>query len=102
TELDYDFYNDKIVEMKRLIDIVTIIPQDGLRYSIINIMSHICGVLANEYMEQYTKNAHSYDENRKCLIISKNEFLFKRVLLTNKKKFYATKQEIQEGNMIPD
>ena len=102
TELDYDFYNDKIVEMKRLIDMVTIIPQDGLRYSIINIMSHICGVLANEHMEQYTKNAHSYDENRKCLIISKNEFLFKRVLLTNKKKFYATKQEIQEGNMIPD
>lgn len=102
TVLDYDFYNDEIVEMKRKIKLVTVIPQDGLRYSIINIMSHICGVLVNEYMIQYTKNTNSYQEGKKCLIISKNEFLFKRVLLTNNKKNYATKQEIQEGNMIPD
>lgn len=102
TILDYDFYNDEIVEVKRKIKLLTVIPQDGLRYSIINIMSHICGVLVNEYMIQYTKNTHSYEEGKKCLIISKNEFLFKRVLLTNNKKNYATKQEIQEGNMIPD
>lgn len=101
TVLDYDFYNDKIIEKKRLINLVTIIPQDGLRYSIINIMSHICGVLVNEYMVQYTKNTHSYSDDKKCLIISKNEFLFKRVLMTDNKKNYATIQEIQEGKMIP-
>ena len=53
-------------------------------------------------MISYTKETHSYRGDKECLIISKNEFLFYRVLLTNNKKNYASKQEIQEGKMIPD
>lgn len=100
--LDYDFYNDEIIEIKRQCKLMTIIPQDGLRYSIINILSHICGVLVNEYMVEYTKNANSFKEDKPCLIISKNEYLMKRALLTMNKKNYATKLELQEGNIVPD
>lgn len=102
TVLDYDFYRDEIIETKRLVELMKIIPQDGLRYSIINIISHVCGVLVNEYMLSYTKQTHSYMDGKKCLIISKNEFLMKRALLTMAKKNYATKLEIQEGNMVPN
>lgn len=100
--LDYDFYNDEIVEIKRAIKPNKIIAEDCLRYSIINIMSYVCGILVNEYMIEYTKQTNSYRGDDECLIISKNEFLFYRVLLTNNKKNYASKQEIQEGNKIPD
>lgn len=100
--LDYDFYNDEITEIKRAIKPNKIIAEDCLRYSIINIMSYVCGVLVNEYMIEYTKQTNSYRGDKECLIISKNEFLFYRVLLTNNKKNYASKQEIQEGNKIPD
>lgn len=102
TELDYDFIRDEIITREKKIKLMTIVPQEGLRYSIINIMAHICGVLVNEYMVEYTKNAHSFSPDRKCLIISKNEYLMKRMLLTMGKKHYATKLEIQEGNTIPD
>ena len=102
TELDYDFYNDEITEVKKAIHLMKIIPQDGLRYSIINIISYICGVLVNDYMVEYTKQNNSYSEGKKCLIISKNEFLIKRALLTNNKKNYASKLELQEGNIVPD
>lgn len=102
TELDYDFIKGGIVERKKKVKLMTVVPQEGLRYSIINIMAHICGVLVNEYMIEYTKNAHSYRGDKECLIISKNEFLMKRALLTMGKKHYATKLEIQEGNIVPD
>ncbi|MFQ9065629.1 MAG: family B DNA polymerase [Romboutsia timonensis] len=52
-------------------------------------------------MVRYTENSHSAAPNRKCKMILKNEFLFRRVLLTYNKKNYASIQEIQEGNQIP-
>lgn len=98
---EYSFINDDIIEVDRLIDPIVIIPQDGLRYSIINILAYSLGTLANDYMERYCMNAHSNNE-RACLITLKNEFLFRRMLITDAKKHYASKMELQEGNIVPE
>ncbi len=100
---DYDFFNDEIIYKKRILKTpLEYTPCDNLRYTIINIMAYIIGHLVNEYMIDFTKRNHSYSEEKKCYINMKNEFLFRRILLTNAKKNYASSMEIQEGNIIPD
>lgn len=98
-ELTYDFYNDEVTEKIKSIDLMTILPQDNLRYSIVNILAYILDKVINDYMIRFCKISGSY--NGDCLIIMKNEFLFKRVLLTMVKKNYASIQEVQEGNIVP-
>ena len=99
----YDFYDDKLVEKERIVNPSVVIPQDGLRYSIINILAYIIGRLLKDYMERLTLNANSTDEKHHnfCLLSMKNEFLFKKVLLTSVKKNYVTLQEVQEGHLVP-
>ena len=72
--LDYDFLNDEIIEVDRFTDPMVIIPQDNLKFSIINLLSHVIGRLVNDYMERYCKNSNS-DSNGTCMITLKNEFL---------------------------
>lgn len=98
--LDYDFYTDEVIELERLADPIKILPQDGLRYSIINIMGYLLDKLMDKAMNRYTKNANSQEEGRECLMIMKNEFLFKTLLLTESKKTYASIIELQEGKMV--
>ena len=103
--LNIESYSEDKVQHDRLICPVKMIPQDNLRYSIINIIANICSKLILEYMEKYAMNSNTLGvpgSNRKCLLIQKNEFLFKRAAVCEGKKHYADKQEIQEGNMIPD
>lgn len=98
---DYDFMKDEIIEQKRMIDPIVILPQDGLKFSIINLIANIISRLVNDYMERYCKNSNS-DSNESCMMNMKNEFLFDRVLITDAKKHYASKVRLQEGNIIPE
>ena len=86
-DTEYDFYNDEIIEMQKALNPIEIIPQESLRYSIVNIMGYCATKLSNDYMKRYTMNSNSYQEGQKCLMILKNEFLFKRALLTEGKKW---------------
>lgn len=74
-EVDYDFMNEEIVMKKRAVNPLQIIPPDGLRFTIINIIAYCMTQMANEYLEQFTKQSNSWAEDRKCLIYLKNEFL---------------------------
>lgn len=100
-KLDYDFYNDKIIEARRTLDPLQVIPQDGVRYSLINIMTFIVSKLCNDYIEANTKNINSWSPDKKCKMYLKNEFLMKRMLLTYVKKNYASILELQEGKTVP-
>ena len=99
-DLDYDFYNDEVVEKEHWINPIAFLPQDNVRYSIINIMAYVLDKVVNDYMLKFTKANFSYSDYIPCKIIAKNEYLFKRAIL-NGKKNYASYQEIQEGNFIP-
>ncbi|MBP5595730.1 MAG: hypothetical protein J6Y02_10135 [Pseudobutyrivibrio sp.] len=100
-QYDYDFFTDEVIEKAKVESPWTICPQEGLKYSIINIMSHVVGKLCVDYMRRYTMNSHSYADNRTCLLVLKNEFYFSRVLNTMNKKNYADIQKLQEGNIVP-
>ena len=102
--MNIEDYSEEKLEKDRLICPVKMIPQDNLRYSIINIIANICSRLILDYMYKYACNSNTLGvpgSNRECLLIQKNEFLFKRAAVCSGKKHYADIQEIQEGNMVP-
>ena len=99
-ERRYDFFSDEVIEKESMIKPFVLIPQNNLRFSIINIIAYISGNLCNEYVELYTKHIHSWSPDKKCLLYLKNEFLFSRALLTPNKKNYATNQELKEGVIL--
>ena len=99
---DYDFYTDERIEIERMIEPCKLVPQDSLRYSIINIIAYICSDLIVDYLKEYTKLTGSYVEGTKCRMVMKNEFLFARVMLTANKKNYSSITLVQEGNIVPE
>ena len=101
-QFDYDFYTDEEIEIQRLIEPLKIIPQDSLRYSIINIAAYVCSELIVDYLAEYTKLTGSFEDSRKCKMIMKNEFLFQRILLTPHRRNYANIQKLQEGHLVPE
>lgn len=68
---DYNFYTDEVIELQRLIDPCKIIPQDSLKYSIINIIAYVCSALVVDYLSEYTKLTGSYVEGTKCRMVIK-------------------------------
>ena len=74
-EEHYDFINDEIIFKQHAEKPFIIMPQDYVRYSLMNIMAYVVDDLINKYMEQFTKNNHSWTADKKCKIILKNEFL---------------------------
>lgn len=101
-EYDYDFFTDETIELERLTNPIQFIPQDNLKFSIINIMAYCISKIINDYMKRYTINSNSYSEDKKCLLIMKNEFLFKRIMLTDSMKNYANTTLLQEGVVVPE
>lgn len=107
---DYDFENDDLIEAKRLVNPLIIIPQDQLRHSILSILAHCISKLLNDLMYRYAnqfqailpKNEHyPVPKGFQCMFFAKTEFLFKRLLLTDAKKHYGSYIELQEGNYVP-
>ena len=101
-EFDYNFYTDEVIELKKLIEPCKIIPQESLKYSIINIIAYVCSDIIVDYLSEYSKLSGSYVEGVKCRLIMKNEFYFTRALLTPNRRNYADIQVLQEGNVIPE
>lgn len=100
-EMDYDFYRDEFIEMKQAVKKNQIIPQNNLRYSIINIMLYIVTELSTDYMRIYSGNYNSYSDER-CVLKLKNELLMKRILLMmNARKHYAYFLEMQQSHIVP-
>ena len=95
-------YNFSTGEIEtKMINVATSSNKEPLRFSIINILSYIAGRLLREHFDLVAENYNTKSEFKECLIAMKNEFLFGRALLTGGKKNYASKQELQEGNLVP-
>lgn len=99
---DYDFYTDEVIEIHKLEAPCKLIPQDTLRYAIINIIAYVCSALIVDYLDVYCTLAGSNQPSVPCYMIMKNEFLFNCALLTDNRRNYADVQTLQEGNIIPD
>lgn len=98
----YDFYTDKIVEERRSINPTKIISEDGLRYSIINVLAFVISKCLRSYFDKIAYLHNTINPGHTTsLLIMKNEFLFKKILLTWVKKHYATYVEVQEGHLVP-
>ena len=100
-QYDYNFYTDEVVELERKKELFKVIPQDSLRYSIINIIAYVCYKLIVDYMNIYCKYAGSYDSKGKGIMIMKNEYLFDVILLTANRRNYGALIRLQEGNIVP-
>ena len=70
-DFDYDFYSEDTIEGDRLINPIKLIPQDSLKYSIINIIAYICSAFIVDYLSEYTKLTGSYVEGVKCRMVIK-------------------------------
>ena len=99
-EYDYDFFNQEKIEINKLINPVETIPQENMKFSLVNIMCYILTDVINLYMIDFTKESGSYRNDVDCAIVMKNEFFMTRVLLENVKKHYASLQQLQEGNYL--
>lgn len=97
---DYDFFSEEIINQRRAIDVTKIIPQDNVKFALINIMCYILSSVINKYMIDFTKESGSYRGDAKCKINMKNEFYMSRIMLTDAKKHYASLQILQEGNYL--
>ena len=97
---DYDFFSEEIINQRRAIDATKIIPQDNVKFALINIMCYILSSVINKYMIDFTKKSGSYRGDAKCKINMKNEFYMSRIMLTDAKKHYASLQILQEGNYL--
>lgn len=95
----YNFYTDEIEEVEEEAKITE--GYDAVRISSVNILCYIVSKILKSHFHLIAEQYNTLTPYKVCLIDMKNEFLFKRALLTPAKKNYATIQELQEGNIVP-
>jgi hypothetical protein len=66
---DYDFYTDEEIETRRYIEPAKVVPQDMLKFGIINIIAYACSALVVDYLSEYSKLSGTYVEGRKCALV---------------------------------
>jgi hypothetical protein len=100
---DYYFKTDTIIEDYRIEHPKDTSGYENMRNSIIVMMNYILDALINDYMIRFCKNVNSLTKNRldeNCKIIMKSEFDFRRLMMTQVKKNYASLIIMQEGNPV--
>ena len=93
-------YMEKVCENNHSLRILDIV-QVPLTQDQINISNYYDIGLKYDHKNN-PKPSIVYKHDRKCRMIMKNEFSFKRILITSAKKHYASLQVVQEGNLIPE
>lgn len=94
--------SEEALKLQRDLKPDIISPQEGLRYTIINMIAYILDDLINRYVFDFVNGLNGMEGRiDSCLMIMKNEFLFKRALVKAMKKNYAAIQELQEGTVVP-
>lgn len=75
---------------------------DQMRFIGINVMSYMIAHMVNDVLKKYTKDANIPKDFR-ANINMKNEFLFTRLILTDKKKRYISSVRLREGvEILPE
>ena len=100
--INYDILADEFIDNGKRNIGVHIIPKDNLRYSIINIMVYVAGVLVIDYLDKYCTIMGSNRKDVQCRIVMKNEFFFNSILLTEGIKNYAATKVLENGREVPD
>ena len=100
---DYNFDTDEIIEDYRIEHPKDTSGWENMRNSIIVMMNYILDALINDYMVKFCRNVNSVGDYRldeNCKIIMKSEFDFRRLMMTQVKKNYASLITMQEGNPV--
>lgn len=100
--LDYNFYTDEVVDIHRRMTPCELVPQDGLCFSIVNILSYMCSQFVTDYIGRYCDAANSSEGHTHYKMVMKNEMHLARVLLTDNIRNYASNLVRQESSQIPD
>ena len=91
-----EFLYDNVISVND--DIVTRDP-DTIRFIGINTMCYVLTNMITDVLKKYTKTSNIPKEFRP-MINMKNEFLFTRLLLSDKKKRYVSSVRLREGKEI--
>lgn len=74
-EFDYDLLTSEVVSTYKLAKPFIIDPQEGFRYSIINIIAYCLSKMVVDYLNRYCMNSNSVNSERPVsVMIAKNEY----------------------------
>ena len=103
---DYNFYTDEVFEREQFIKPRVVGPTVMFSTAIVNLLAYIIGKISTDYMYKYGTNSNVHDSvdgsEVPGILLLKNEFQIKRMLLTSGKMNYCTIKERQESKLIDE